>query len=210
MNWMKLKIWLVLLCTVLIGCSFALDVLGIARPPELAASSEGVPILVKRKNDLLCTGISQIEADEEQIYILFGTYGVVQVYTTEGQYLYSVSVYNHNNGRTEIMAKNGSLYIRDKHHNIYIISDGEFLEFIANDDADSIGKSRKFDVSDPNYTLKGSSVWRVSDDTCVLKRPDWLVIYQRNINWLIKFLLMITVGIILYFPVPKKKQEIKL
>lgn len=210
MNWMKLKIWLVLLCTVLIGCSFALDVLGIVRPPELVASSEGVPILVKRKNDLLCTGISQIEADEEQIYILFGTYGVVQVYTTEGQYLYSVSVYNHNNGRTEIMAKNGSLYIRDKHHNIYIISDGEFLEFIANDDADSIGKSRKFGVSDPNYTLKGSSVWRVSDDTCVLKRPDWLVIYQGNINWLIKFLLMITVGIILYFPVPKKKQEIKL
>ena len=210
MNWMKLKIWLVLLCTVLIGCSFALDVLGIVRPPELVASSEGVPILVKRKNDLLCTGISQIEADEEQIYILFGTYGVVQVYTTEGQYLYSVSVYNHNNGRTEIMAKNGSLYIRDKHHNIYIISDGEFLEFIANDDADSIGKSRKFGVSDPNYTLKGSSVWRASDDTCVLKRPDWLVIYQGNINWLIKFLLMITVGIILYFPVPKKKQEIKL
>ena len=202
MNWMKLKIRLVLLCTVLIGCSFVLDALGSIRPAELAAHAEGVPTVVRRENDLICTGISQVVADEDQIYVLFGTYGVVQAYTTEGEYLYSVSVYNHSNGRTQIAAKDGCLYIRDKRHNIYQFSDGEFLGY-----SETTGKSLQYGVSDPGYTLKGSDLWRVSDDTCLLDRPGWLVIYQGSVNWLAKFLLMIAIGAILSFPIPKKKQE---
>lgn len=201
----KIKLSLILLCTLLIGCSFLFDTISMIRPAELAARTEGTPTIVTRKNELLCTGVSQIVADEAHIYVLFGTYGVVQAYTTEGQYLYSVSVYNHSNGRTSIMAKDGCLYIRDKHHNVYIISDGKFLEFIDNNDANTIKNSRKFGVSDSDYTLKGSSVWRVSDDACVVKRPDWLVIYQSNLSWLVKFFLIITVGFILYFPTQKKK-----
>lgn len=203
----KIKLTLILLCTLLIGCSSLLDIIGMLRPAELAAPAEGTPTIVTRKNELLTTGISQVVADEDQIYVLFGTYGVVQAYTPEGDYLYSVSVYNHRNGRTEIMAKDGCLYIRDKHHNVYIFSEGKFLEFIDSNDTNDIHQSRKFGVSDSNYTLKGSSIWRVSDDTCVLKRPGWLVIYQGNLNWLVKFFLMITVGFILYFPNSKKKQE---
>jgi len=210
MNRMKWKIRLIFLCLILIGCSFILDAVALIRPAGLAARAEGSPIVVKRKNDLLCTGISQIVADEDRIYILFGHYRVVQAYTTEGQYLYSVSVYNHSNGRTRIAAKDGCLYIQDKHENIYVFSDGEFLEYIDNPASDALGNKLKFGTSSSEYTLKRSSVWRVADDTCVLPRPDWLVIYQGNLNWLVKALLMITVGFILYFPVPKKKQESKL
>lgn len=206
----KVKITLILLCAFLIGCSFLFDTISMIRPAELSAHAEGTPTIVTRKHELLCTGISQIVADEDHIYVLFGTYGVVQAYTPEGDYQYSVSVYNHSNGRTNIMAKDGCLYIRDKHHNVYIISDGKFLEFIDNHDANTIKNSRKFGVSDSDYILKGSSVWRVSDDACVVKRPDWLVIYQSNLSWLVKFFLMITVGFILYFPIQKKKTGVKL
>lgn len=207
MNRMKLKIGLVLLCILLIGCSFLLDAVAMIRPAELAAPTEGVPTVVKRKNDLLCTGISQIVADEDRIYVLFGTYSVVQAYTAEGEYLYSVSVYNHSNGGTQIAAKDGCLYIRDKRHNLYILSDGKLIEYLEDREADSAGKNLKFGASDSGYTMKKGSVWRIADDTCVLQRPDWLVIYQGSLNWLVKAFLMITVGFLLNFPIPKKKQE---
>lgn len=205
MNWIKWKVGLILLCIVLLAASFALDIIGEIRPIELAVRSEGSPILIKRENDFLSTGISQIVSDGNQLYVLFGTYGVVQVYSAEGAYQYSISVYRHMNGMIEIAEKDGCLYIRDKLDNIYVFSNGEFLEYIEWVDSTDITKSMQFGVSDPQYTIKGSSIWRTADDLCVLNRPGWLAIYQGSTNWLIKVLLIILCASILLLPTKKKK-----
>lgn len=205
----KIKLTLILLCTFLIGCSFILDIISMIRPAELAAHAEGTPTIAVRKTELLCTGISQVVADDDRIYVLFGDYSVVQVYTTDGQYLYSVSVYNHSNGRTHIAAKDGCLYIQDKHDNIYVFSDGVFSKYLDKQEAASLEKTLNFDASDPDYTTKKGSLWRVSDSRCVLKRPDWLIVYQGSLNWRIKIFLAILIGYLLYFPKPKKQQERK-
>lgn len=209
MKLVKAKITITFLCLFLLGCAFLLDVAGMVRPGELAAPSEGVPTIAKRENDLLLTGISQVVTDGDHIYVLFGTYGVVQTYSMAGKYQYSVSVYNHSNGRIQIAAENGSLYIADKRGNVYVFTDGSFSEYLNENESDAIARKLKFGVSDSDYTVKRSSVWRISDNTCVIRRPDWLVLYQGNISWLFKFFLIITIGWVISFPSPKKKQENK-
>lgn len=196
----KLCVYFILLCTIVLGGLFSLDAFSQIPPRELVAVSVENPVIIVRDDEFLFAGITQIAADEENIYVLFGSYSVVQVYSPDGNYKYSVAVYNHNNGRTRIAAKNGSLYICDKQDNLYQIQNGEFINFWPRENSREERNTLSLNSSDPAYEVRGASVWFKPDDgenRCVIDRSGWITICQGSISWSIRFVLMMVIGLVL-------------
>ena len=198
------KIRFVALCIIisLLGIIFLLNVISSFCPLELIAKSIEMPITLVRNNDFLCTNISQIVADENHVYVLFGNYSVLQVYTLNGDYEYSVSVYNHMKGITSIATHNNSLYICDKIDNVYVFSNGELSEFIDRTQSLSIRRKLPFGASSSEYRVHLASVWYAPGgelSKCVIQRPAWLAIFQNNLLFILQFTLIVFAGAILLF-----------
>lgn len=210
MSFAKVKLIVFLFIFLLAGCVFLLDIVGLLCPTELIAPSTDSPKVLVRDNDFLCTGISQIVSDENNIYILYGTYSVVQVYGHDGEYQYSVSVYNHVNGRTEIAAQDNCLYICDKLNNVYVFSEGELKTYIDRNTSSSVRGQIDFGRTDQNYTVHNSSVWYTPEGErlhCVVHRPFWLSVYQNNLLSDLLFILIVIAGIVLYTPHFPRRQH---
>ena len=107
----KIQIIFILIVCLLIASLLIMDIIGMVCPAELYASVEGTPIVIKRENDFLCSEITQITSDDNNLYILFNSYNVVQVYTLDGIYQYSIGVRDYTNGRNQIATRDNSLYI---------------------------------------------------------------------------------------------------
>lgn len=210
MFFLKLKVTIIIILVVLIVCTSLLNVIGLICPFGLSADSEEAPIVTVRKNDLLCTKISQIVSDDENIYVLFGQYGVVQAYTLDGRYRYSIAVYDHLNGRTEIAVWNRSLLICDKIGNVYVFDDGEITQFLDYKESRLLQREVPFGAWDPEYAVHWGSVWYEpygKEGSCMIHRPAWLAFYQNDAGALIQIMLIIMIGIVLSFPQPGKKQK---
>ena len=192
----KWKSCLITVMLALIGLLSFLELTGAICPPELRAPREGVPTVVTRQDDLLITGISQIASDEDRIYVLYGTYSVVQAYNQAGAYLYSVSVYNHANGLTRVAAQDGNLYIRDKQGNVYIFSGTELIEYLEKPEADHPAAKLPYGVSDPGYRLRWGSVENAEGDT-VIARPFYTALYHNGMISRVQFYLIVGIGLIL-------------
>lgn len=204
----KIKTIILLTIISLICILFILDLIGNICPFTLMAKSVDTPIIVARKNDLLFTKVSQIVSDDNRIYVLFGTYSVVQVYTHEGEYLYTISVYNHLNGRTEIAAHNNYLYIRDKIGNVYVFSSDCFVERIDRTEQANLPTMLSFGISDSAYSVRLGSIWEsetIDSAKCVIQRPIILSIYQNNTIFLMKLILVMIAGFVLFIPPARKR-----
>lgn len=205
MSLTKLKLYVFLIVFLLICFLFLVDIIGRICPYELVSSSTDKPIVIVRNSDFLCTGISQIVSDGDNIYVLFGTYSVVQVYTHEGDYQYTISVYNHLNGRTEIATHENRLYIRDKIDNVYVFRNGVLTNFIDQNESAPITQTLSFGASDSAYSIRSGSIWHLVEDygaKCVVQRPAFLFIYQNNLLFFIQFSLAILAGLVLFLPLP--------
>ena len=204
----KVKIAVVLALIALIALIFLLGIIGSICPPELIADEEGKPLFLVRDSDLLLTSITQIVSDDNHIYILYGTYSVVQVYEKNGSYQYSLSVYNHLNGRTEIAVTNNRLYVCDKVNNIYVFEDGTFTEFIGREESANLQKKLPLGASNAAYDVRSGSVWYVpahAEAYCVIQRPAWLNLYQHDLALRV-FFLIIMIHVVLFFPAKVTKK----
>lgn len=203
----RAKVAVVLILLALIGLIFLLNIIGNICPPELIAPTEGTPLILVRNSDLLLTSISQIVTDNNNIYILYGTYSVVQVYGKDGSYQYSLSVFNHTNGRTEIAVSNNRLYICDKISNVYVFENGTFMDFLDRSESANLRKKLPFGASNTAYDVRSGSVWYTPDHKeayCLIQRPTWLNLYQHDLNLRI-FFLIIMIQVILV--IPSRKTE---
>ena len=210
MSFAKTKITLFLATLVLCGAVFVLNIIGLIPPLNLIASAVGQPKIVVRDSDLMCTSIAQVVSDDSSIYVLFGQYSIVQVYSKEGEYQYTISVYNHLNGETEIATLNGSLYVLDKVGNVYIFRDGSLSEFIDSTASLNVKQTIPFGKSDSNYLVQLGSIWFASatgEAYCAIQRPFWLSIYQGSTLWLCMLFLIILSWVILTFPDFKKPKN---
>lgn len=202
----KIRILLLLAILALVGLITIVDLVSGAAPWGLRADREGVPVVEVRSGDSLSADITQVVADGENLYVANGRRSVVHVYTLQGEYRYSISVYDHNNGRTQIAAHDGRLYICDKRGNVYSFSDGELIEYI--EDSDEIRQQFNWGYSDPDYQLKRGSLWfrpGQEDGFCVIHSPLWQVLCRSDVSWAIRFVLMMLAGWILYLPGFRKK-----
>ena len=186
---------------------FVLNVFSMICPPSLVSYGEGTPVVTVRENDFLCTGISQVLSDDENLYVLFGEYGVVQVYTLDGAYRYTISVYNHTNGRTEIAVLKNRLYIEDKKSNLYVFENGSLVQYLDRSESYDTRRFLPFGAWDQDYMVKAGSVWYAPDGVeshCVVQRPVWLGLYQNGRITMLLFLLVALSGGLLMIPNRKK------
>ena len=208
----KTKLALFFLVCILMGAGFLLNTIRLICPLGLIAGSESSPVVTRRESDFLPTYISQIVSDKNHVYVLFGNYSVVQVYSPDGSYQYSISVYNHMNGRTELAAHGNHLYICDKVGNVYIFENDTLIQFIERNDISELSPAILFGGSDPNYSVQGSSVWLTPDGGAphlLIERPAWLTIYQNDSLTVILFALAVLGGAILLVPQKAKKPTAK-
>ena len=203
MSCAKFRLVSLLVLLVLIGCLFVMNLVGMICPPDLMAGTAGVPVITVRESDFLCTDISQIVSDDSNLYVLFGRYGVVQVYSREGGYRYTISVCDHANGRTEIAALRNRLYICDKVSNLYIFEDGVLTEYLDRTESYETRRSLPLGVWASDYCVKAGSIWYAPDGVpsqCVVRRPAWLGLYQNDGITMLIFLLVAMSGALLIFP----------
>ena len=206
----RIRIALLLVILALVGIITIVDLVSGINPWGLKADMEGSPVVEARSSDFLSADITQVVTDEENLYVVNGRRSVVQVYTLEGEYRYSISVYNHNNGRMQIAVHDGRVYICDKRENIYVFIDRELIKYIEDEDSDEIRQQFNWWYSDPSYQLKQGSLWfqpEQEDGFCVIHRPMWHVLCQSDVSWAIRFFLMIIAGWILYVPAFGKKNS---
>ena len=207
MSFARFRFCALIVLLALIGGLFALNVAAMICPPGFAAHMEGVPVITVREDDFLCAGISQIVSDDNNLYVLFGRYGVVQVYSHDGAYQYSISVFDYTNGRVEIATLKNRLYIKDKVSNLYVLEDGVLAEYLDRTESYDIRQRLPLGAWDLDYTAKAGSVWYAPDGVlshCVVERPAWLGLYQNDRITMLLFLLMALSGVLLMIPGRKK------
>ena len=207
MSFARFRFCVLLVLLVFIGGLFALNNAGMICPTGLVAHTEGMPVITVRDDDFLCTGIWQIVSDDSNLYVLFGRYGVVQVYSHDGAYQYSVSVCDHANGRVEIAVLNKRLYIADKVSNLYVLEDGVLSGYLNRTESYEQRQRLPLGNWDPNYIVKDGSVWYAPDGVlshCVVERPAWLGLYQNDRITMMMLLLVALSGGLLMIPGRKK------
>lgn len=181
------------------------------RPFSLQAATPGEPLIVTRKTDLLLTDISEIASDDDHIYVMFGHYCVVQVYSKSGVYQYTVSFYDNLRGVPSIAADQGRLYIVDKERNVYILCNGSLETFIPKGECTQKQAQEincKFSAnSGKDYTVIGSSVWFAPQGAaqyCVIHRPAYLVLFHKNVSFFFQLFAIIAIGYFIML-IPKKR-----
>lgn len=202
----RIRFCCLLIALLLIGCTFILMLLGMIPPVKLMSPSVEQPVVAEH-GKLLITSISQVVSDGEHLYVLFGSYSIVGVYTLDGEYLYTISVYNHANGRTEIAAQNGCLYICDKIHNVYAFRDGKLVGLTDRNESFPLRQQLPFGASDADYDTHTGSVWYAPDGErlhCVIERPGWLWIYQNDFLNVFLIFLFGVVGHLTFMPSLRK------
>lgn len=206
----KIRLTIILVCTLLLELTFAADMLGNIVPPDLMSRAVGFPVVSRDHDNYRCTDITQMIADEAYLYVMSGHKSILQVYTLEGTYVCTISVYNHNNGRAEIALKDDILLIKDKRHNLYLFSDGEFLEYIDQDDPAAIRWAVPFGAYDSSYFVKNGSIRKHTgkdESVCIVGAPSVLGFYHNATSWKIKMALALIIGYALYLPGVKPKAK---
>ena len=203
MSFTKFRLFALLVLLLLIGALFVVNICGMICPPTLMAGTEGIPVIAVRDSDFLCTGISQIVSDDSNLYVLYGRYGVVQVYSLDGVYRYTISVCDHANGRTEIAVLRNRLYICDKVSNLYIFEDGALSEYLDRTESYETRRNLPLGAWDSDYAVKEGSVWYAPGGVpyqCVVQRPGWLGLYQNDGITVLLLLLVAMSGALFVFP----------
>ena len=197
----KLKLAAILVILLLVALLYSVNWLDRISPPEFNIQTEGAFIVKKMENYSFHSGIKQIVSDSNSIYVLFGSRGIVNAYSKNGEYQYSVAVYDYKNGRVKIAVDEDKLYIQDKANNIYVFLGKEFLEFIPKEERARIIDSVDFNASTNDYAVRWGSIWNVSHEeynTCVIQRQFWLTLHQNGLGTLIMIGLLAIAGGFLY------------
>lgn len=159
----------------------------------------GVPLIYENEDSLEMHSIDQVVDDGTRLYILFNDHeGIVQIYDIDGNYEKTVEFYGGNNGAFKIAAENGIFYVCDKKANLYLFSDGEFVDFLTNSEGMSLRKSINFEDSSPNFRVHLGSVWRIDngEEICVIRRPISSALFQGNFVLILGFAIIFFGGII--------------
>ena len=194
----KTQLIISLILLILLAIFYSVNHIGSLIPSYLKKAEIGSP-LVTEDERIIRSEITQIVSDESSVFVLYGRYGAVQEFDINGTYKRTYAVYCHPNGRIRVATNNGKLLVRDKVDNIYVFSEGVLLDFVSSDQADPIINTIDFnEFSDAFEVRFGSIYYRTVDHNphCVIGRPAWLMVYQKNILVYAQFLLILLLCII--------------
>lgn len=172
------------------------------------ATTVGIPLISNQENAIVNSTITQVLETKDTIFLVYGYKSIVQAYSPEGTYLYTLSVYNGLTGLTEIAysKSNDVLYVSDKRRNMYAFSGEDYLEFIDESRSWDLYTKLKFGRSSPHYSVKAGSVWYTNGEESrrVVSMSAWHSIYQSNVIDSLLFFLLIMIGFVLRFQHPSK------
>ena len=171
-------------------------------PKMLKVKTEGVPKIIKEPVKTNTMALLQIISDEDRVYILYDRHCVVSVYDLAGNYLYSISVYTHQNGRASIALKDHKLYLKDKYENVYIFKDDEFIEYIPSESNKAIVDDINFEVRSDSIIARKGSIYRYENGEYqkIIHRPIWSVLLQPAVNITLLFVLSALMAVSINFP----------
>lgn len=174
------------------------------------ALTYGTSVRFVEELDIDTINIDQIANDDTHLYLLDSDEGVLRVFDLDGNYLYTLAFYDYPNGAFMFAVKDRYLYVRDPHSHVYVFLEGEFIQFIERDDANSILENVDFEKSSTDYVIKFASVWKVCEtgDICVIKRPLYSVLYQDRIRMLVIVGLGFAYAFIRFFVAKRKRYNI--
>lgn len=211
MSKVRVRFVVLFILSILVLGVFILKIVGGLSQKVVTSSTVGTPLVLDQENDLINSSITQVLETKDAIFLVYGYKSIVQAYSLEGTYLYTLSVYNYSNGRTEIAFSESEdvLYISDKHLNMYAFSGAEFLEFIDKSHSWDLYTKLNFGRSSQNYSVEVGSVWYTNGEVsrCVVQRPIWQSLFQNNALDLLLLFLLIVIGIVLRFPYPSKMKN---
>ena len=167
--------------------------------PEPRNRLFGFPEISETYSPMISCSIDQIVEDDRYIYVLFGEHkGNVQVFDLDGVYQYTAYFYTHMNGAFRLAVDNHALYVRDEHHNVYILQNGAFVSFVAKENAADFLEMLNFDASSENYEVRLGSIWKVNGEEkeCVVERPLIAILYQNDFMFFAKIAIIAIFGII--------------
>ena len=142
---------------------------------NMPEAKEGLPVVYYDDSTQVYAGADQIVTDAQYLFILpNASYGMVQVYDLDGNYLNSIAFHRHQNGAFKMAYAEGILYVQDKHGNLYLFQNGEFIKFLENRICKDLRRSMNFEVNSPDYEVRWGSVWRVTEgeELCIIKRQS--------------------------------------
>lgn len=119
--------------------------------------------------------IDQILADQSRLYLLDEYNGYIYVFDLDGNYQYTIILYDYMNGAFRMAVTKEKLYVADPHDDVYIFSDDTFVEFRKRQDAQDLLTSIDFEKTSETYKMRFDSIYNVKNDTCVIKRSIFAV-----------------------------------
>lgn len=179
---------------------------------NVPAAIWGTPVRFEQETVMPYSGIEQVVADSEHLYILYSSnLGVVQVYNLQGDYQYSWKLYKHMNGSFFMAVQNDVLYIRDYHADIYVFSHGEFVAFLHDEEANTVKNAipfSKFEENTPGYYIRNGSVWHSNNgiSQCVIARPLISVLFQNNFYFVLIVIIMSGMCFVRFLKNRRKRQ----
>ena len=135
------------------------------------------PVFSTEFGDRKPYAVDQIIEAGEFLYVLpDDTNGFVQVYDLKGSYQHSLFFLEETKGAFRMEAKEDTFYFRNQSGDVFVFQNGEFLEYVPS----KLARERFADIdferqdSSPGYVIRGTDLWRVSEDREELVMADFV------------------------------------
>jgi len=154
---------------------------------------------------------------KDKLYVLYGRKAVLECYSLKGEYLYSYSFYDESGGGAFLYIDQGNVILIGDNWDSYVFSpESGFLKYKKGDSSNWDLDKRKNPVFDTlsdvgdRYELHWASIYRISPDGSrerIIKRPFWMVVFQKSRCILIAFTFGCIIGI--HDLITKGKERVK-
>ena len=165
-------LFFLMLCVLLISTA-ALDRKHAREPVRFS----GKPVFSAEFSDRKPYAVDQIIEAGQYLYVLpDDTNGFVQVYDLKGSYQHSLFFLEETKGVFRMEAKEDTFYFRNQSGDVFVFQNGEFLEYVPC----KLARERFADIdferqdSSPGYVIRGTDLWRVSEDREELVMADFV------------------------------------
>ena len=171
-------------------------------------ASDSAPVGFVSDDQYLC-GLTDYCVKESKLYLLFGSKGVLKLYSEDGQYIGSYA-YNKKKGQSALYIDQDNVYLFDEAFNCYVFNDVGFAGFIGYTDYSAYlsrinqcdSKEEQIRSDRGSYYIKGASVYRRSADksaVLIISRPAVSVLFSGFTPYAILTMCMLMIILGVYY-----------
>lgn len=135
------------------------------------------PVFSTEFGDRKPYAVDQIIEAGEFLYVLpDDNDGFVQVYDLKGSYQHSLFFLEESKGAFTMAAEGDMFYVENQSGDVFVFRNGEFLEYVQRKQAKDRYDHIEFvwQGSTPGYVIRGTDLWRVSEDREELVMTDFV------------------------------------